>query len=349
MTKRTRSLLLETNVVFRMSFRLSFVGRILIGFLLFLIAMPVMAGETPPFETWQSPHFRDHGLVGKIWSTGTGTFIPAGDLAETLATRDLVLIGETHDNGDHHQLQAWLIGRIADGRRPAVVMEMIASDRQQALDAYRAKPEADAAGLGAALSWHSSGWPDWPLYRPIGEAVFDHGLALRSGVPPRETVRAVSRRGLDALPAGETQRLTLDRPLPAPLAKDLAVEIKAAHCDLMPDSAIAPMTKVQTLRDAAMADAMLASRDGDGAILIAGNDHVRKDRGVPFFLKRRAADKSIATVMLVEIEHATDTVESLAVSDKDGKPAADFVWFTPRAEREDQCDLLRQRFKKRSK
>ena len=35
-----------------------------------------------------------------------------------------------------------------------------------------------------------------------------------------------------------------------------------------------------------------------------------------------------------------------AVPVTEGAPAADYVWFTPRAEREDQCEELRKRFGK---
>ena len=52
-------------------------------------------------------------------------------MADIAAARDFVLLGEKHDNPDHHRLQAWMIDAlVARGRRPAIAMEML--DAEQA-------------------------------------------------------------------------------------------------------------------------------------------------------------------------------------------------------------------------
>ena len=49
---------------------------------------------------------------------------------------------------------------------------------------------------------------------------------------------------------------------------------------------------------------------------------------------------------MLEVEAETKVAEDLVPMAPDGKPAVDYVWFTPRAEREDQCEKLRKHFGK---
>ncbi|MFQ5626081.1 MAG: ChaN family lipoprotein, partial [Methyloligellaceae bacterium] len=219
-------------------------------------------------------------------------------------------------------------------------------DQSKKLDAYLARPDANASGLGPALGWAKRGWPDWPLYQPIAEAVFRAGLPLLPGDPSRAKIRSVSSHGLDTLEGLERKRLALDRPLPPKLGVALSQDIKQSHCDLLPQAALGPMTQVQRYRDAGLASALVKAGAGRGAILIAGNGHVRSDRGVPWYLARQAAGVKISSVMLVEITERARTVGELAITGPDGEPAADYFWFTPRAECEDQCEKLRRRFGK---
>ncbi|MHA1548233.1 MAG: ChaN family lipoprotein, partial [Alphaproteobacteria bacterium] len=83
------------------------------------------ADGAEPWRNWQSPLQADDALVGKIWSSHEKRFVTPRLLADALTEAEFVLLGETHDNADHHRLQAWLIDRIAMHRKPTVVMEMI--------------------------------------------------------------------------------------------------------------------------------------------------------------------------------------------------------------------------------
>ena len=318
----------------------------LLAALALTLAPAALAQEAAPWRDWQTSAHAGDALAGKIWSVREKRFVAPAALTDALAKADFVLIGEVHDNPDHHRLQAWLIDEIAKDRKPAIVMEMISLDQEPALQAYMASPGSDAAGLGAALDWGESGWPDWPNYQPIAEAVFRAGLALLPGDPSRTTIRSVSSGGFDSLAPGERTRLALDGPLPGKLAAALDEDIRESHCDLLPEAALGPMAQVQRFRDAALAGALAEAGGEGGAILITGNGHVRTDRGVPWYLARRAPETSMSSVMLLELDEGENSVAGLTVAGPDGEPAADYFWFTPRAEREDQCEKLRQRLQK---
>jgi len=159
------------------------------------------ATEPEPWLAWRAPLAREDVLVGRIYDTGTRRFVTPEDAIERASRADLVLLGEKHDNPDHHRLQAWLVDALARaGRRPAVVFEMVARDRAGALaSALEAHPE-DPDALGAALDWAQSGWPDFALYRPIFAVALASRLAIVPGDLSRAELSRLRHGGLDVFP-----------------------------------------------------------------------------------------------------------------------------------------------------
>jgi uncharacterized iron-regulated protein len=304
------------------------------------------AQESEPWTRWQTTLQKDHPLAGKIWSVREKRFITPQTLGQAVNAARYLLIGEVHDNRDHHRLQAWLIEQAAAGRKPAVVMEMIASDKAPDLRAYLATPDANPEGLGAAIDWEARGWPEWKMYQPIAEAAMRLKLPIRAGDIDKPTLRSISKKGLGALDIKRRKTLILDTPLGEPMKIDLLDELFESHCKLVPRGTLGPMFNVQRLRDAVLADSLIEAAGDGSAILITGNGHARADRAVPWYLTRRAPQAKIVTVLLLEVEGQAKTPEDLAPLTPDGVPAADYLWFSPRAEREDQCEALRKRFGK---
>ncbi len=314
--------------------------------LLWVMVIPMHASE--PWTTWQTPLYADSEMAGKVWDARAQQVITPAQMIERLAQARFVLIGEIHDNPDHHRLQGWIIARLAAaGASPAVVMEMISRDKSDALEAYLAQPGASAEGLGPALNWGESGWPAWREYQPIAEAAFDAGLPILTGNPSGELTRAIAQQGFDTLDQARTAELALDEPLSPELVDALSDELYDGHCQMVPRDKLAPMAAIQRLRDAFMADGLLSS-GRENAVLIAGNGHVRADRGVPWYLRRRAADSEVAVVMLVELNDGGLVPGDYVDAGPDGAPIADFVWLTPRAERPDPCEQMRQMMQQRS-
>ena len=83
------------------------------------------------------------------------------------------------------------------------------------------------------------------------------------------------------------------------------------------------------------------------AILLAGNGHVRSDRGVPRYLRARNPNAGIVAVMLNEVEGGRTDPAAYVPRDPDGKPAVDAIVFTPRAQREDSCAKMRAGMQKK--
>ena len=296
---------------------------------------PALAIELP---AWQAGEERDHPALGKVLAPGRETTLR--EVADSLAEADFALLGETHDNPDHHAIQAALVEAMAAaGRRPAIVFEMIPTSLQAEIDAFLASDDPDPAGFGAAVRWEERGWPAWEMYRPILEAALRHDLPVRAGDIDRDVLRRVSREGSSALAPELVARYGLDRDLEPARSEMLLRAIDEGHCGLMPAAALEPMIGVQRARDGALADALVQAREAgaDGAVLIAGSGHTRKDYGVGYLLPLLVPGASIVSV---------EAVEALA-GQEPAPDAHDFAIVTPRQQREDQCEKLRQALRKK--
>ena len=182
------------------------------------------------------------------------------------------------------------------------------------------------------------------MYDRLFQEVTNLKLPIYAGDVPRDAIMKVAKEGEAALPADERARLKLDLPLGTKLDDASLDEIEDAHCHTMPKEALGGMAYAQRYRDATLADNVLKAADKHGsAILIAGNGHVRTDRGVPWYIHQRAPDKKVVSVMLIEVEDGKNDPEAYVPRDPDGKPAADYIIFTPRAERGDPCEKMRAR------
>ena len=304
---------------------------------LIAFALLVLAGCAAQ-ERLDEPAGED-ALAGRIYHVPTGRFVGRADLMADLARTDFVLLGERHGNPEHHRLQAALVRTLQQtgaGPRP-VAFEMIPADRQIEVVEHLKEHPDDAAGLGAALDWSQSGWPDWQRnYAPIAQAAHDAGAQIVAADLSRAQRDAIRMRGPQALRGAFLRRTGLDRDLPRPLFVALEDQIRDAHCGAVPEEALDGMVQVQRARDAMLADRLAALAGRSGAILIAGAEHVRRDRGVPFYLAHLRPGRRVVALAFVEAGDARPSED---------RPY-DFLWFTAPVERPDPCVEHRERLRR---
>ena len=299
------------------------------------MAALVAGAESPPVPPWASALGREHPLTGRLWEPAPGRFVEPGTLVTRLASARFVLLGEKHDNADHHRLQAWLVRELTGaGRRPAVAFEMFSVEDDATIARQRASTSMDPAALARAVDWARSGWPDFRLYEPIVRAALEAGLPIVGANLSRATTQRLRRGGIDTLDADVRARLGLERPLPTEASIALFAEIRRNHCDALPDESIERMVGIQRARDAQMAEALVRAATADGAILIAGAGHTRSDRGVPWALAGQAPGATVVSVAFLEVRK--DLVDPAAYG-RDGA-AHDLLWFTPRVDDRDPCE-----------
>ena len=306
-----------------------------------------LALGAPSGEPWQAPLGQDHPMVGRIWDVAAGELIDSAALVDRLRRGHFVLLGEKHDNPDHHRLQAWLLGAlIAAGRRPAVGFEMFTVDDAPAIARQLATHPTDAAGLAEAVNWQRSGWPAWAMYQPIAEAALEAKLPMIATNLAPAMARSLGQRGAAALDTTFASRHGLDRALAPDTQGAMVEEIREAHCGYASDTQVNAMLLVQRARDALMADNLAASGQQDGAVLIAGAGHVRRDYGIPTYLARRTPEASVISVAFLEVSR--DRLDPAAYTARIGRPTLpfDYVWFTPRVDDDDPCAAFTEQLKK---
>lgn len=191
----------------------------------------------------------------------------------------VLLLGEVHDNAAQHVLrQQALAGLLAQGDRPALLMEQFDREHQAAID----KSVLDSASLPLAervaalivAGGQGPGW-QWDLYRPYLALALQHGLPIVAANVSRAEARRVIQLGLAA--TGWTE------PVPEDIARAQTAAIEASHCGQVDAALAARLARAQLARDQFMAQ-QIERHAARGVLLLAGNGHVRTDIGVPRWL-----------------------------------------------------------------
>jgi uncharacterized iron-regulated protein len=319
------------------------VRELYLAILVLIVGYVALAVSGCSVTSWKSTFGRNHPLSGRIWDVSSARFIDRQSLVTRLARADFLLLGERHDNPDHHLLQAEVLrSLIALGRRPAVGFEMFALDDANAIANHLAFAPNDAAGLGRAVNWEKSGWPDWAMYQPVAETALQASLQIVATNLPLATARKMNSDGLAALGPSVKRELGLDRPLSDAMFATMATDIRDSHCGYASKESVKPMVDVQRARDAQMAQSLIAAGDPDGAVLVAGAGHVRNDYGIPVYLTAKAAGKQVISIAFVEVDDQKPEPRNYALAN--GRLPFDYVWFTARVDDENACEKFKSQF-----
>lgn len=270
------------------------------------------------------------------WSAASAAEVDRETLQKAIINADYLIIGEIHDNPHHHQLQAELTAHFGDshGGTASVGFEQLSIEQQPLIDAFYQREDQAAASFGKAVNWSDSGWPDYAIYQPLFAAALQHNLAIVPLMFSSDIIRDIMRDGVGAaLPDAAITRLRPDSLLSAEERSLLESEMQDAHCGKLPDSMLPTMVDVQIARDAFMAYRM--AQAAERAVIITGNGHARRDRGIPHFLQRARPDAHIVVITLLEDSGSQTTEEQMLRQAKAG--ITDFALATPAHPREDPC------------
>ena len=294
--------------------------RIVLLCCLSLLAACQSRGVLPP-PAPIAPEGRDHAELGQIIDLASGERISPEQLVARLAKASRVLVGEQHDNPDHHALQLWLSRELA-ARRPqgSVLMEMLNPNQQAKVEQAQAETRAGRAPTDtfAALAWQP-GW-DWGLYGALVQYQLRQPYPLLSANLDRAEIMQIYQQRPTLQGHASTAKAVQDK---------LREDIRESHCGLLSDSQIPAMLAVQQQRDRRMAERLAAAPQP--AMLLAGAFHVRKDLGVPLHLADLGAGEDNAVLVLAEVGKAP------------AAGSADYAWYTAANVPEDHCAKLRKK------
>lgn len=293
------------------------------------------ASQLGQTEQWQSQLYTEHALVGMIWDSQAGRFIAANDLFSRLEGASYLLLGEKHDNPDHHALQLRSLDHVLKaGNVSTVSFEMMSSEQQPLLRDLSPSRQESLEQINEYLQWDNDGW-DWEYYGPLLRSAIQAGVSINAANISNEEMMQVY-----AAPTPAEIEGVLDEQTMAALEKD----IDESHCGMLPESQFPAMVRVQQARDYAMAGSLSASSQQKLQVLIAGNYHIRRDLGVPNYLLSKQSnllESQIVALAFMEVDEASnDPAEYL--QQFGSVKAYDYIWFTPAVSDEDYCASLRQ-------
>ncbi|QWV93973.1 ChaN family lipoprotein [Geomonas oryzisoli] len=142
-----------------------------------------------------------HTIITRL---SDGRILSLPELAAATSSSQVVLIGESHEEAYHHELQLDLLRLLDAAKRPiAIGLEMMQSDWQKELDGWVAGNLAEAEMQQA----FERNWSGWQMYRDIFLFARDNRIPMVALNVPLAIVRKVSRDGFAALTAEQRKGL----------------------------------------------------------------------------------------------------------------------------------------------
>ncbi len=277
------------------------------------------AGLRPP----QSPTATITGVAelfrpGQIVDIASGKAITFEELIDHISSKDLIFVGEAHDNPDHHLIQIQILQAVAS-RSPSLTMgmEFFQQHQQPLLDRY-IQGESTEKEFLETVEWKKTWGFDYHFYRPLLLLARESRYRVLAINAPNDVVRKVARTGLKALEPSERDQLPREIDLNQGRHRAFLHEIYKEHSprDL---KNFEFFYEAQCIWEETMAYNLAEHlKSGKGRLIaFTGNGHIVNKFGIPDRTVKRAP-ASMVTVMAYPL-NGKETIEH---------GIADYVWFT---------------------
>jgi uncharacterized iron-regulated protein len=269
----------------------------------------------------------DHFGPEEIFNLPEGEAISFSQLTEDLRPSQVIFVGESHDQWEHHQAQVRILqALITEGKDVVVAMEMFQRSQQPTLDRWSQGVLTERDFLKEVL-WETTWGIDYSFYKGILEVAREHHLKVLGLNVPKDLSRKVAQSGIDNLSPEDRNSLPeLDLK-----DRDHRRYIRSSYKQHKKGAArsFEYFYQAQCLWDEAMAETLsdfLKSPEGEGKTILvfAGNGHIAFGFGIPKRLHRRVP-LPYQTVLLKEWRKGMD--EDYFFS-QTTRPLADFLWIT---------------------
>ena len=258
------------------------------NFIFRIILLWVMAAATPLLAGCQD---------GDVVRLKDQTTIPFDRMVGEVSKSRVVVIGETHDNQGHHDLQLKIIRTLYEGGAPlAVGLEMFRAESQELLDKWWrwGMPTEQFE----ALYRENWGMP-WLLYRDIFLYSRQKRIPLVGLNVPRDVISKVAREGFASLTEAERKKLppgltcTLDETYRSFIRSTFTEHARASG------RSFEHFCEAQMVWDTAMAIYALEYLDrnpGSRIVILAGTAHAWK-RAIPRQIATMRPDVTVSVIL----------------------------------------------------
>lgn len=298
---------------------------------------------------------------------------------EKLKTKRVVMVGESHTNNEHHQVEFQVIkGLVEAGQKVCLALEMFMPHQNQDLQAF-IEGKYPATDFMDSTGWYDSWGYNYRMYQPIFEYAREKKIKLYGVNIKRDYVSKVGRMGLKGLSADELKSIpeidTTD------IEHRFLVKVYFTGSDALTPELFNSRYQAQCLWDAAMADGIIQAANENPqttVVLLAGSGHVAYNLGIGKIIQKRSG-LPFASVIAVDVpqkkqDTLMETMHKHRKAEKDEKekmpPAmqkmmappgysspyyivirslADFLWGVPDTEEKPAYPTLGVRLEEKSK
>jgi uncharacterized iron-regulated protein len=255
---------------------------------------------------------------GQILDLASGKVIAFEELIAHISSKELIFVGEAHDNPDHHLIQVQILQAVAN-LSPSLNlgMEFFQKQQQPIVDRY-IQGESTEKEFLAAVEWKKTWGFDYHFYRPLMQLARERGYRVLAINAPNDMVRKVARTGLKALEPSERDQLPKAIDLTQARHRAFLQEIYNEHSPHgLKDFEF--FYEAQCVWEETMAYNLSEHlKSGEGRLIaFTGNGHIVNKFGVPDRTVRRVP-VSMVTVMPYPL-NGKETID---------RGIADYLWFT---------------------
>lgn len=237
-------------------------------------------------------------LSPAAWSMPAGgqvRAVQAGTLLTAMAKHDIVLLGEAHDDADHHRWQLQTLAALAALRPDMLIgFETFPRRLQPVLDLWVAG-KLTSAQLLEQSEWETVWNVPFELYLPLFQFARINRIPMLALNVENKLNKAITEKGWDAVPQAEREGVGRAAAPPAAY-RDFLFQVYREHAGMhgkrdakakQSDQAFRYFVESQTTWDRAMAEALarplaLAAPGARPLVVgIMGSGHIRFKHGVP--------------------------------------------------------------------
>lgn len=241
---------------------------------------------------------------GRYYNPAAQQSVSIGETLQRIAKHHVVLLGEHHDNVEHHRWQLHTVAALAALRpKVALGLEMVPRRLQPVLNEW-VKGRLSEDEFVKKLGWDEIWSFDIQYYLPLFHLARIQRIPLHALNVERELFNQVARQGWDAIPQNKREGVTT----PAPASKEYLRFLAASFLSHNPSAASKDETSPsgekflrfvqgQLLWDRAMAEGLAkVARLANAPLVIGimGSGHIVNRHGVPYQLKElKIADVAV--------------------------------------------------------
>jgi uncharacterized iron-regulated protein len=239
--------------------------------------------------------------LDKIFNTNTNAESSFDDMINELKQKRIVMIGETHTNQLHHDIQFEVVKGLVESGKPIVfALEMYNPDQDEALAAW-SSGKTDANTFLEQTDFLTTWSHNYRYYKAIFDYAREKNLPIYGANVDRKYATKIGRGGLSSL-TEEDKKVLPEIDISNTEHKFLIKVLMQGMDATMPEM-FQNMYPAQSLWDCAMGEGAIAAAKKHPeatVIVLAGSGHVVYNLGIGRVIKDRS-EFSFASVVPVDI------------------------------------------------